>query len=143
MNTKLKSMRILLGLGCALLLFMPSTALAHDNLGGDELAASWWMLVAAIVVIVMGLLAGIWALRDGQFSNIEDSKYRMIEIADDYDAIMAEVDERDRATKSAIQEAQKRPQAEPAMAGVGMSTSTSKGNAATGPAEAAGAHRVG
>ncbi len=140
MNTKLKSMRILLGLGCALLLFVPSTALAHDNLGGDELAATWWMLVAAVVVIVMGILAGIWALRDGQFSNIEDSKYRMIEIADDYDAIMAEVDARkQRATKSAIQEAQKRPQAEPAIASVG----TGKGKTTTGPAEAAGAHRVG
>src|SRR5438876_6249325 len=112
MNAKLKSMRILLGLGAALLLFAPSTALAHDNLGGDELAASWWMLVAAVVVIVMGVLAGIWAMRDGQFSNIEESKYRMIEIADDYDAIMAEVDERERATKAATQDTQKRPQVE-------------------------------
>jgi nitrogen fixation-related uncharacterized protein len=118
MNTKLRLMRILWALGVALLLFAPSTALAHDNLGGDELAASWWMLVAAVVVIIMGLIAGIWAIRDGQFSNVEESKYRMIEIADDYDAIMAEVDERERTARaSATQDVQKRPQAEAATVG--------------------------
>lgn len=126
-------MRILLGLGFAMLFFVPSPALAHDNLGGDELAASWWMLVAAIVVVIMGLLAGLWALRDGQFSNIEESKYRMIEIADDYDVIMAEAAEREYAAKAA-HEARKRPTVEAAPASA---------PAATQSAGSAGAHRAG
>jgi len=65
-------MRGLIGLGGALLIAAPSPALAHDNLGGDELAVANWMLIAAVVVIVMGVLAGIWAAKSGQFTNIED-----------------------------------------------------------------------
>ncbi len=79
----------------------PGTALAHDNLGGDELAVANWMLIGALVVLVMGVLAGIWAARSGQFSNIEESKYTMLDTAEDFDAIMAESDERDRAARAA------------------------------------------
>ena len=74
MTPKVRMMRLLLGLGGLLAVAAPSSAMAHDNLGGDELAATNWMLIGAIAVIVMGLLAGIWALRDGQFTNIEDIK---------------------------------------------------------------------
>ena len=90
MERRLRLMRILIGLGGALLVASPSTALAHENVGGDELAAANWMLIGAMVTIVMGLIAGFWAWRSGQFTNIEESKYRMLEIADNYDAIMAE-----------------------------------------------------
>jgi|GEM_PF-1114517 len=88
MQAKLKLMRILFGLGGALLISAPSSALAHDNIGGDELAAANWMLVGAMVTIVMGLLAALWAWKAGQFTNIEESKYRMLETADDYDAFI-------------------------------------------------------
>ncbi len=90
MEARLKLMRILIGLGGALLVAAPSSALAHENVGGDELAAANWMLIGAMVTIVMGLIAGFWAWRSGQFTNIEESKYRMLEIADNYDEIMAE-----------------------------------------------------
>ena len=87
MKAKLRLMRGLIGLGGALLIAAPSPALAHDNLGGDELAVANWMLIAAVVVIVMGILAGIWAAKTGQFTNVEESKYRMLATADDFDAI--------------------------------------------------------
>ena len=99
-----------------MLVLAPSSALAHDNLGGDELAASGWMLIGAMLVIVMGLLAGLWAIKSGQFHNIEESKFRMIETSEDYDVVMSEADERTRAAQAAAEEAaQKRPQIEPAV----------------------------
>jgi nitrogen fixation-related uncharacterized protein len=84
--------RIVLVLGALTLALVPSQALAHDNVGGDELAVASWMLVAAIVTVVIGILWAIWAAQDGQFKNIEASKYTMLDTADDYDAIMAEYD---------------------------------------------------
>jgi nitrogen fixation-related uncharacterized protein len=79
----------------------PASAFAHDNVGGDELAAANWMLIGAIITIVLGLIWGVWAVRAGQFSNVEESKYRMLELAEDYDAIMAEADARERAAREA------------------------------------------
>jgi cbb3-type cytochrome oxidase maturation protein len=99
-------MRILVGLGGFMLIVAPGTAFAHDNLGGDELAVANWMLVGALLTIVMGVLAGLWAMRSGQFNNIEESKYSMLDTAEDYDAIMAEADERERAAQAARREAQ-------------------------------------
>lgn len=84
-----------------LLALVPASAFAHDNVGGDELAAANWMLVGAILTIVLGLIWGVWAVRAGQFSNVEESKYRMLELAEDYDAIMAEADARERAAREA------------------------------------------
>jgi hypothetical protein len=98
-----------------MLVVAPSRALAHDNLGGDELAATNWMLIGAMVVVLMGVLAGIWAWRSGQFNNVEESKYRMIDLSEDYDSVMAEVDARERV---AADEVQKRAQAEQ-LAGAG------------------------
>src|SRR5262245_34721646 len=107
MDGKLRLMRVLVGLGGAMLVAAPSSALAHDNLGGDELAASNWMLIGAMAVILMGLLAGLWAWRNGQFNNVEESKYRMIDLSDDYDKVMAEADERAREAHAAEDAAQK------------------------------------
>jgi hypothetical protein len=76
--------------------FAPAQAWAHDGLGGDELAVANWMLIGAILTVVMGLLAGVWAWRNGQFSNIEGSKYSMLELSEDYDRIMAEAEEAER-----------------------------------------------
>lgn len=121
MQTKLKLMRILVGLGGFMLTVAPGTALAHDNLGGDELATANWMLVGAMITIVLGILAGVWAAKSGQFSNIEESKFTMLETAEDYDAIMAEADERERAAKAArlaeMQAARATPAVEPTVGG--------------------------
>jgi hypothetical protein len=79
---------------------LPAAALAHDNLGGDELSMSGAMLAGAIAVTAMALVAGIWAWRSGQFGNVEDSKYTMLDTADNYDAIMAEADRVEAAAKA-------------------------------------------
>ncbi len=92
--------RILLVAGALGLALVPTAAFAHDNLGGDELATANWMLVGAMVTIVMGILWGIWASRTGQFTNVEESKYRMLENAEDYDAIMAEFDARQQEAQN-------------------------------------------
>lgn len=89
-----------------MLMVAPGTAFAHDNLGGDELAVANWMLVGAMITIVMGILAGVWAMRSGQFNNVEESKYSMLDTSEDFDVVMAEADERERAAKAAQQEAQ-------------------------------------
>ncbi|HYP40284.1 MAG TPA: hypothetical protein VEX13_07965 [Chloroflexia bacterium] len=100
MRSRIKLMRVLLGVGAFLLVSAPSTALAHDNLGGDELAAANWMLVGALVTILMGIIAGYWAIRAGQFNNVEESKYTMLDASEDFDAIMAEYDRRAAAAKA-------------------------------------------
>jgi nitrogen fixation-related uncharacterized protein len=99
MRAKITLMRTLVGLGGLLMIVAPAPALAHDNLGGDELAVANWMLISALVVIVMGILAGVWAARSGQFNNVEESKYRMLETAEDYDATMAEAEARVQNSK--------------------------------------------
>jgi nitrogen fixation-related uncharacterized protein len=93
-------MRTLVGLGGLMLIIAPGTAFAHDNLGGDELAVANWMLIGAMITIVLGVLAGLWAIRAGQFSNIEESKFTMLDTAEDYDAIMAQADERERVARA-------------------------------------------
>ena len=93
--------RILLSLGVVLFALLPSSALAHDNLGGDELAMSSVMLIGAIIVTALALVAGIWAWQAGQFSNIEESKHRMLDIADNYDEVMAEVERAEAEEKAA------------------------------------------
>jgi nitrogen fixation-related uncharacterized protein len=109
MRLKLKLMRILVGVGGFLLVMAPGTALAHDNLGGDELATANWMLVGAMVTIVIGLLWGLWAINSGQFSNIEESKFTMLDNSEDFDVVMAEADDRERAAKAARSAEQPNP----------------------------------
>jgi nitrogen fixation-related uncharacterized protein len=101
MRSRIKLMKALFGVGAFLLVSAPSSAFAHDNLGGDELAAANWMLVGALVTILMGVVAGYWAIRAGQFNNVEESKYTMLDASEDYDAIMAEYDRRAAAAKAA------------------------------------------
>ena len=100
MKAKLLFMRMMLVLAGGLLAAAPSAAFAHENVGGDELAAANWMLVGAFVVALMGVLAGIWAWRAGQFTNIEESKYRMLDTAEDFDAIMAEAEARENLIRT-------------------------------------------
>ncbi len=87
---------------CATMMFaaIPGTALAHDNLGGDELSMSGAMLIGAIVVTAMALIAGLWAWRSGQFTNTEESKYNMLDTAENYDEVMAEADRQEAARKA-------------------------------------------
>ena len=108
MNAKIKLTRFLIALSGALFILVPATASAHDNLGGDELAATDWMLIAALVVATMAIIAGIWGFTSGQFNNIEKSKYTMLDYAEDFDAIMAEADARERAAKLTEAEPQAR-----------------------------------
>jgi hypothetical protein len=117
MKAKLILMRTLIGLGGLLLAATPSLASAHDNLGGDELVVANWMLVGAFAVIVMGVLAGIWAAKAGQFTNVEESKFRMIDNAEDYDAIMAEADAQERAAHQAREAANRARETEAAASG--------------------------
>ncbi len=58
---------------------------AHDNLGGDELAMSYAMFAFAVAIAVTGALTILWAARSGQFHNIEEAKYTMLENAPDLD----------------------------------------------------------
>ncbi|HYO50917.1 MAG TPA: cbb3-type cytochrome oxidase assembly protein CcoS [Chloroflexia bacterium] len=101
MRSRIKLMKVLFGVGAFLLVTAPSQAFAHDNLGGDELAAANWMLVGALVTILMGVVAGYWAIRAGQFNNVEESKYTMLDASEDFDAIMADYDRRAAAAKAA------------------------------------------
>jgi hypothetical protein len=91
--------RFLLVIGTLGLALVPTVASAHDNLGGDELATANWMLVGAVITIVIGVAWGVWASNTGQFTNIEESKYVMLENAEDYDAIMAEYDAQQQAAR--------------------------------------------
>ena len=58
---------------------------AHDNLGGDELAMSYAMFAFAMAIAVTGALTILWAARTGQFRNVEEAKYTMLENAPDLD----------------------------------------------------------
>lgn len=87
--------------GTLALALAPTVASAHDNLGGDELATANWMLVGAMITIVIGVFWGIWAAKTGQFNNVEESKFVMLENAEDYDAIMAEYDASQEALRQA------------------------------------------
>jgi len=109
MNKKYRLSEILFILAGFLLIWAPSTAFAHDNLGDDELATAGWMLIAAIVVALMGALTLLWAARSGQFNNIEESKFRMIELADDYDSVMAQADDQEQAGQRGPQGGSKVP----------------------------------
>lgn len=104
MKQKLRIMRILVIAGGVVLAVAPSSAFAHDNLGGDELAVANWMLIGAMITVVIGVLWGVWAAQSGQFNNIEESKYTMLDTAEDFDAIMAASDAREKAAKAALQE---------------------------------------
>lgn len=108
-NTKrqLRLMRLLWSVGGFLLVSMPSVALAHENVGEDELAVANWMLIAAFVTIVLGAFMGLWAYKSGQFRNVEESKYNMLDTAEDFDSIMAESDTRETEREAAqVREAQ-------------------------------------
>ncbi len=106
MRARLRLFLLLVGLGALLMLVIPAPAFAHENIGGgDELAVSNWMLVFAFVITVTALLGGLWAFRAGQLTNIEDSKFSMLELSEDYDAIMAEADRHELAAVAAADQA--------------------------------------
>ncbi|MEA2575926.1 MAG: hypothetical protein QOH93_3224 [Chloroflexia bacterium] len=84
-------------LSAFLLLAVPTVASAHDNIGDDELAVANWMLIGALVAILTGVFMAWWAIHSGQFSNVEESKFSMLDNAEDYEAIMAESDAREAA----------------------------------------------
>ncbi|HEX8231574.1 MAG TPA: hypothetical protein VF826_20020 [Chloroflexia bacterium] len=92
-----------------LLLAVPTIASAHDNVGDDELAVANWMLVGAMVAILTGIFMGWWAIRTGQFNNVEESKFTMLDNAEDYEAIMAESDAREAALRAEEQRTGKTP----------------------------------
>jgi nitrogen fixation-related uncharacterized protein len=60
---------------------------AHDNLGGDELSMAYGMFAFAVAIAVTGALTIVWAVRTGQFHNVEEAKYTMLENAPDLDEL--------------------------------------------------------
>ncbi len=107
MKSKLRLVRLFIGAGGMLLALSPGMASAHDALGGDELVVANWMLIGAMVTIMIGLIAALWGFKSGQFTNIEESKYSMIDTSEDFDAIMAEADAREAAIEDALRAAEK------------------------------------
>jgi cbb3-type cytochrome oxidase maturation protein len=88
-------------LGVALaMLALASPAFAHDNLGGDELAMAFWMFSFSVAIALTGGFCLWWAARTGQFRNIEEAKYRMLEDAPDLDDLPAP-EPRPQATRPA------------------------------------------
>jgi len=104
-KTKLRLMKLCWALGAFMLVALPGTAFAHDALGDDELAVANWMLIGAMITIVLGALMGVWAFKSGQFRNIEESKFTMLDTAEDFDAIMEESDAREVTERQAAEEA--------------------------------------
>ncbi|HET6314762.1 MAG TPA: hypothetical protein VFH60_13080 [Chloroflexia bacterium] len=97
MRKHLRLMKLSWGVSALLTLAVPTIASAHEAIGDDELAVANWMLVGAMFSVVLGLLFGYWAFRSGQFSNVEESKFTMLDMAEDYEAIMSESDAREAA----------------------------------------------
>lgn len=78
--------RALLALGLLLVLgSVAGPAHAHDNLGGDEMSMAIAIFLAGMVTMAGAALALVWAVRTGQFSNVEQAKYTMLDNADDLD----------------------------------------------------------
>ena len=88
---------LLVGRGAAVLgtvligIVLARPALAHDNLGGDELAMAFWMFAFSVAIAFTGACCLWWASRTGQFTNIEEAKYRMLENAPDLDDMYEEI----------------------------------------------------
>ena len=120
-------MKLFWGVAAFLALAVPSIASAHEAIGDDELAVANWMLVGAMVSVVLGLLFGYWAFRSGQFNNVEESKFTMLDTAEDYEAIMSESDAREAAL---LREDQQRG----AKAAPGTKAANSSPGAGGGPA---------
>ena len=95
MSETKRRLLLLLGRGAAVLgvvlalAVLARPALAHDNLGGDELAMAFWMFAFAIAIAFTGVCCLWWAFRTGQFTNVEEAKYRMLENAPDLDELLA------------------------------------------------------
>ena len=62
-----------------------SPAFAHDNLGGDEFSMAYTIFIVGVVLVAGASLAVIWAVRTGQFKDVERAKYDMLKNADDLD----------------------------------------------------------
>ena len=123
-------MKLFWGVSAFLVLTLPTAASAHDAIGDDELAVANWMLVGAMVSVVLGLLFGYWAFRSGQFNNVEESKFTMLDMAEDYEAIMSESDAREAAVL--FQEQQRGAKAAPGTKAANSSPGTG-GEAAARP----------
>jgi cbb3-type cytochrome oxidase maturation protein len=44
-----------------------------------------WLIPAALLLGLFGLMAFMWALRSGQFDDLEGAAYRILEDDDDFD----------------------------------------------------------
>ncbi len=56
-------------------------ALAHDGVGGDELAASDSMLIVAVLFVLMTGIGILMSWNNGEFKNPEAIKRMMLEMA--------------------------------------------------------------
>lgn len=125
MNRQLRWVRLYRIVAALLLAAVPATVSAHENIGDDELAVANWMLISAFVAALVGVFLILWAVRSGQFNNVEESKYNMLNTAEDYDAIMAESDAREAALRA---------EGEQTDGGTKAAPGTKAANATSGPA---------
>jgi nitrogen fixation-related uncharacterized protein len=63
----------------AVALLVSSPAYAHDAVAGEELAGAQEILIVSMALLTGGLIICFWAWRHGQFNNVEEPKYRMLE----------------------------------------------------------------
>jgi cbb3-type cytochrome oxidase maturation protein len=65
---------------------MPGVAYAdHDTLPRTDLNyIGNWIVIAVVAIFEVAVIAAfVWAIRDGQFKNIEGVKYRMLKVDDE------------------------------------------------------------
>ncbi len=75
---KRRLLTVIVTLGLLLAVFV-TPALAHDGVGGDELAAADIMLVVAACFFVIGGLGILYSARNGELRDPEGAKYTMLE----------------------------------------------------------------
>jgi len=84
--------RTTLALASSLLIAaMASPAYAHDAVAGEELSGAMEMLYFTLFLVASTAFVIFYAWRKGQFSNFEESKYRMLEQdGEEYKELMGE-----------------------------------------------------
>ncbi len=79
----------------AVALLVSSPAYAHDAVAGEELAGAQEILIISMLLLIGGLIICFWAWRHGQFNNVEEPKYRMLEAESALDYACIEDSEED------------------------------------------------
>lgn len=91
---KIKRIGRAIGFATAALL-VAAPAYAHDAVAGEELSGAQEILLVAMVLLIGGLIICFWAWRHGQFTNIEEPKYTMLDAESALDYACIEAGEED------------------------------------------------